>query len=138
MDNATELHGRFIFHGKILCGRRQSTPGLPGGIYTANENYRIKSNFLKILDNVPYNKSNRLKDVARELKIKILYLPVYSPNLNPIERLWKYMKKEVMANRYFPDLETFQKELMLFLRGIRKHRRELSSLITDNFHIVKT
>ena len=91
-----------------------------------------------ILDNAPYNKSNRLKDVARELKIKILYLPAYSPNLNPIERMWKYMKREVMANRYFPDLETFQRELMFFLRGIRKHRQELSSLITDNFHIVKT
>ena len=91
-----------------------------------------------ILDNAPYNKSNQVKDLARELKIKILYLPAYSPNLNPIERLWKFMKKEVMANRYYPDLETFQKELMLFLRGIRKHRQELSTLITDNFHIVKT
>ena len=48
------------------------------------------------------------------------------------------MKKNVMANRYFPDLETFQRELMLFLRGIRKHKQELSTLITDNFHIVKT
>lgn len=91
-----------------------------------------------ILDNAPYNKSNRLKGVAREMRIKILYLPAYSPNLNPIERLWKFMKREVMANRYFPDLETFQRELMLFLRGIRKHRQELSTLITDNFHIVKT
>ena len=91
-----------------------------------------------ILDNAPYNKSNQVRDLAWKLKIKILYLPAYSPNLNPIERLWKFMKKEVMANRYFPDLETFQKELMLFLRGIRKHRQELSTLITDNFHIVKT
>ena len=91
-----------------------------------------------ILDNAPYNKSNQVRDLARELKIKILYLPAYSPNLNPIERLWKFMKKEVMANRYYPDLETFQKELMLFLRGIRKHKQELSTLITDNFHIVKT
>ena len=91
-----------------------------------------------ILDNAPYNKSNQVRDLARELKIKILYLPVYSPNLNPIERLWKFMKKEVMANRYFPDLETFQREWMLFLRGIRKHKQELSSLITDNFHIIKT
>ena len=91
-----------------------------------------------ILDNAPYNKSNQVKDIARELKIKIQYLPAYSPNLNPIERLWKYMKKEVMANRYFPDVETFQRELMLFLRGIRKHKQDLSTLITDNFHIVKT
>ena len=91
-----------------------------------------------ILDNAPYNKSNRVRDLALELRIKILYLPPYSPNLNPIERLWKFMKKKVMANRYYPDIETFQRELMLFLRGIRKHKSELSTLITDNFHIVKT
>ena len=91
-----------------------------------------------ILDNAPYNKSKQVKELAWDLRIKIVYLPAYSPNLNPIERLWKYMKKEVMANRYYPDLETFQKELMLFLRGIRKHKGELSTLITDNFHIVKT
>ena len=91
-----------------------------------------------ILDNAPYNKSNQVRDLAKKLRIEILYLPAYSPNLNPIERLWKFMKKKVMANRYFPDLETFQKELMFFLRGIRKHKQELSTLITDNFHIVKT
>ena len=91
-----------------------------------------------IMDNAPYNKSNRLRDLAKELGIKILYLPPYSPNLNPIERLWKFMKKRVMANRYYPDIETFQRELMLFLRGIRKHKSELSTLITDNFHVVKT
>ena len=91
-----------------------------------------------VLDNAPYNKSNRVRDLAKELGIKILYLPPYSPNLNPIERLWKFIKKKVMANRYFPDLETFQKELMLFLRGIRKYRYELSTLITDNFHVVNT
>ena len=91
-----------------------------------------------VLDNAPYNKSSPVRDLAKELGIKIMYLPAYSPNLNPIERLWKFMKREVMANRYFPDLETFQRELMLFLRGIRKHKRKLSTLITDNFHIVET
>ena len=91
-----------------------------------------------IWDNAPYNRSNRVRGLARKLGIRIMYLPVYSPNLNPIERLWKFTKKSVLANRYFPDVKTFQTELMLFLRGIRKHRQELSSLITDNFHIVKT
>ena len=91
-----------------------------------------------IMDNAGYNKSYQAQNLAEELGIRIMYLPPYSPNLNPIERLWKFMKKKVMANTYFPDLETFQRELMLFLRGIRKHRQELSTLITDNFHLVKT
>ena len=38
----------------------------------------------------------------------------------------------------YTDLDTFQRELMLFLRGIRKHKQESSTLITDNFHIVQT
>ena len=91
-----------------------------------------------VLDNAGYNRSYKVQDLAEELGIKIMYLPAYSPNLNPIERLWKFMKREVMANRYFPDVEVFQRELMLFLRGIRKHKQELSTLITDNFHLVKT
>ena len=77
-----------------------------------------------VLDNAPYNKSSSVRDLAKKLGIRIMYLPPYSPNLNPIERLWKFMKGEVMANRYFPDVETFQRELMLFLRGIRKHKQE--------------
>ena len=91
-----------------------------------------------VLDNAPYNRSYRVRDLAKELRIKILYLPPYSPNLNPIERLWKFMKKKVMANTYYPDLDTFQRELTMFLRGIRKYRNELSTLITDNFHVLKT
>ena len=43
-----------------------------------------------------------------------------------------------MANNYFPDVKTFRKELMLFLRGVRKYKPELSTLITDNFHIIET
>ena len=82
-----------------------------------------------IMDNAGYNKSYEVQDTAKELGIKIEYLPSYSPNLNPIERLWKFMKKKVMANTYYPDIETFQEELMLFLRGIRRHRQELSTLI---------
>ena len=98
-----------------------------------------KKRICVIMDNAGYNRSYEVRDLAKEIGIKIEYLPSYSPNLNPIERLWKFMKKKkVMANTYFPDIETFQEELMLFLRGIRKHKQELSTLITDNFHIVKT
>lgn len=89
-----------------------------------------------VLDNAPYNRSAKVRSLARELNIKILYLPPYSPNLNPIERLWKFMKQKVMANQYFPDLATFRREVMLFMRGIRKYKNELSTLITDNFQVV--
>ena len=51
-----------------------------------------------VLDNAPYNRAKSVQDLAKKLEIKILYLPPYSPNLNPIERLWKFMKKKMHAN----------------------------------------
>jgi len=91
-----------------------------------------------ILDNAPYNRAKKVRKLAKQLEIRLLYLPPYSPNLNPIERLWKFMKKKVMANHYYEDLETFRAEVMEFFRTIRKHRDELSSLLTDNFRVVGT
>lgn len=89
-----------------------------------------------VLDNAPYNRSRVVRDLAARLEIRLLYLPPYSPNLNPIERLWKFVKQKVMANSYFPDLQSFRSEIMLFMRGIRKYRKELSTLITDNFQVL--
>jgi len=91
-----------------------------------------------VLDGAPYNKAEKVRELAKSLKIKIMYLPPYSPNLNPIERLWKFMKKKVTANRYFEEFDDFKKELMEFFRGIRKYRTELETLITDNFSVLGT
>jgi transposase len=86
-----------------------------------------------VLDNAPYNRAKKVKHLARQLKIRIYYLPPYSPNLNPIERLWKFMKKKVLANMYYESFSDFKKSVMEFFRGIRNHRFELETLITTNF-----
>ena len=91
-----------------------------------------------VLDGAAYNRSWKVRSLAKKLNIRILYLPPYSPNLNPIERLWKFMKKKVTANRYFEEYDDFKKSLMEFFRGIRKYHSELETLITDNFSIIGT
>ena len=91
-----------------------------------------------VLDGAPYNKAIKVKALAKVLRIRILYLPPYSPNLNPIERLWKFMKKKVTANRYYEKFSDFQNSLINFFRGIRKYRRELETMITDSFPILGT
>ena len=91
-----------------------------------------------VLDNAPYNRSYKVQNLAVKLKIKILYLPPYSPNLNPIERFWKFVKRKAIANTYFSDIKIFRKELMLFLRDVRQYKQELSTLVNDNFHIIET
>jgi transposase len=91
-----------------------------------------------VLDGAAYNKALVVKVLAKELNVKLLYLPPYSPNLNIIERLWKFMKKKVTANKYFEEFDDFKHTLMEFFRGIRKYKNELRTLLTDNFEIIGT
>jgi transposase len=90
-----------------------------------------------VLDNARYNRAGSVRKLAKNLRIKILYLPPYSPNLNPIERLWKFMKKKIMANEHYETIADFRSALSEFFRGIRKYRSELETLLTDNFQIMQ-
>lgn len=95
-----------------------------------------EKNLYLVLDNAPYNRAKVVRSLAKSLEIKILYLPPYSPNLNPIERLWKFMKKKMLANRHYEDILHFRKSITEFFRGIRKYWNELETLLTDNFQIL--
>ena len=96
----------------------------------------FEKNITLIMDNAAYNRSWKVTELAKKLEIKLFYLPPYSPNLNPIERLWKFMKKKVLYNRYYENFDEFASACMMFLRGIRKFKNELETLITDNFKVV--
>ncbi|MGE5754757.1 MAG: transposase, partial [Planctomycetaceae bacterium] len=66
--------------------------------------------------------------------IELLYLPSYSPNLNPIERLWKFVKKEVLSCRYYEDFAQFREAIVRCLEGVEgKHKAAIASLLTLNF-----
>ena len=54
-----------------------------------------------VLDNARYQKCALVHDLAKQLRIQLLYLPAYSPNLNLIERLWKYVKKQCLNGKYY-------------------------------------
>ena len=96
-----------------------------------------KSIFI-VLDGASYHRSVHVKELAERLGIKLVYLPAYSPNLNPIERLWKFMKKEVLANKHYENYDDFKFNISSFFRGIRKYKPELQTLITDNFSVMGT
>jgi transposase len=91
-----------------------------------------------IMDNAAYNRSSRVRELADELGINLTFLPAYSPNLNPIERLWKFFKKKVLYNKYYETREEFEDACTNFFRYIRKYRDELSTLLTDEFHVLGT
>lgn len=59
-----------------------------------------------VLDNAKYQKCKAVQGLASELCIDLIYIPPYSPNLNPIERLWKFVKSE-LRTKYYGDFEVF-------------------------------
>lgn len=91
-----------------------------------------------IVDNAGYFKGKRIKAFLKTSRIKLIYLPPYSPNLNLIERVWKLFKKKVLANRYFESFLEFRKACLAFFskNNWRSLKHELSSLLTENFQIV--
>ena len=60
------------------------------------------------LDNARYQKCALVKDLAASLQTELCYLPAYSPNLNLIERLWKFVKKKVLYSQYYADFIAFR------------------------------
>lgn len=95
-----------------------------------------EENITLIMDNAAFNRSCKVRLLAEVLKINLFYLPPYSPNLNPIERLWKFAKKKVLYNQYYEKFPDFKFAFNTFFRGIRQYHTELMTLITDNFKAV--
>ncbi len=87
-----------------------------------------------ILDNSGYHCSQRVKDAALEKGIMLHYLPPYSPNLNPIERLWKVMNEQVRNNRFFSSAKEFRDAIAeSFDSTLAKIAPFLRGRINDNF-----
>ena len=88
-----------------------------------------------IVDNARYYHSCLLKGYVEGTKIKLIFLPPYSPNLNLIERYWKFFKKKVQNNRYYETFDEFKQACKNFFRKRKKYLPELQSLMTENFHL---
>ena len=86
-----------------------------------------------ILDNAGYHKSQLFKDFVATTKVKIHYLPPYSPNLNPIERLWKVMRENVTYNTYYPKFADFTESILGFFKNILEYKSIIQNRINDNF-----
>ena len=91
-----------------------------------------------VLDNARYQRCARVQSVADTLGIELLYLPPYSPNLNLIERLWKFVKKQCLYSKYYTDFSAFTFAIEDCLAHTHTtHKQALSSLLTSNFQSFK-
>ena len=91
-----------------------------------------------ILDQSGYHRSIEVAEYAKKNKIKLHFLPPYSPNLNPIERLWKVMNEEVRNNYFFKSAKEFREKITEFFQWTLPNiAKSLTSRINDNFHLVE-
>lgn len=89
-----------------------------------------------VLDNARYQRCRLVQELAASLKIELLFLPSYSPNLNLIERLWKFVKKRALNGKYYATFAEFQVGIEDCLGKISTdYRTDMESLITRNFQM---
>jgi transposase len=89
-----------------------------------------------VLDNARYQRCALVQEHARRLQIELLFLPSYSPNLNLIERFWKYVKKECLYSKYYPAFAEFKQAIANCIAQARlKHQAKLESLLSLRFQV---
>jgi len=90
-----------------------------------------------VLDNARYQHCKKVQALADELGIELLFLPPYSPNLNLIERLWKFIKKECIHSRYFLDFQEFSESILGAIpHAYERYPEKLATLLTPKFQIL--
>lgn len=99
--------------------------------------YKEKSLIHLILDCAGYHKTSAVKEKAKELKIVLHFLPPYSPNLNPIERLWKVMNEKARNNVFFKNPKEFKDGISQFFNvTLPEIGTTLNSRINDKFQMI--
>jgi transposase len=87
-----------------------------------------------VLDNARYQRNKVVQALAAELSLTLLYLPSYSPNLNLIERLWRFLKRDSVYGKYHPNFAAFKAAIEDTLSKLSTtHADALASLMTLNF-----
>jgi transposase len=93
--------------------------------------------FLLYLDNARYYSKPCVKEwLANHREFRLVPLPAYSPNLNLIERLWKFLRKKAL-NRWHKTFEEMQTAVAEVLDRLGDYRDELATLMTERFAIVE-
>jgi transposase len=146
LSGAVDLVNKKLHYQEDLVLNKDSTISFLKKIEIA---YPTKKKIHLFVDNARYYKNKYVLDYLINSKIVMHFLPAYSPNLNPIERFWKWMKERVLYNTYYEHFDDFKQAVFGFLESIsnldpksalglafssriRDHFRPLGSLIPNS------
>ena len=113
------------------CVNQDSTVQL---LEMIDKKYRHAKPIMIILDNASDHYGQQVMELVKEYpRLKLVFLPTYSPELNLIERVWRFFKKKVLYNTYYENLEAFRKASIQFFQKIDQHQDALTSLLGGGF-----
>ncbi len=96
--------------------------------------YRKHTKIIMVVDNVRFHHAKLLKKwLKNHPQLELFYLPPYSPELNPIERDWWYMRKKITHNRYMKSLKERIKAFCRMFSHFQKPNQELLNICEINF-----
>jgi len=89
------------------------------------------------LDNARYFHSAKVRAWLKDNSlIQINFFPAYAPNLNLIERFWKYAKEQLVKNKYYNKYKIFRAKVFQFLNNVNDHIDKLKTLMVEKFQII--
>lgn len=101
--------------------------------------YSYAKEVMVLLDNASYHHAKEIKAlVEKSPRLKLVFLPPYSPELNLIERVWRFFKKQVLYNQYYENLDAFRKASIEFFSNITQHKDALRSLLGGGFQDLRS
>ena len=101
--------------------------------------YPLAPRIVLFLDNASYFKAKIVTEwLEKHPEMQIQYLPPYSPNLNLIERFWRFVKDKRVKNTYYEKYKTFRPKAFQLLNHVDKHVEEFKTLMVEKFEIVKS
>jgi len=130
------LNGAINLHEKTAIVLEEKTINQEATIrlLEAIKNHQKSGKVYLILDNAKYHHARLVRNwVLNHPRFTLMYLPAYSPNLNLIERLWRFFHQKVTNNRYFETFKEFKTETLRFFENLKQYEKELTTLLTDNF-----
>jgi transposase len=137
--NRLNLNGALNFNDKTAVVLEEKTINKEATIrlLEAIAKRQRKGKVYLILDNASYHHAFIVRHwKLHHPRFKLLFIPSYSPNLNLIERLWRFFHQKITWNHYFETFEEFKSTTLEFFKNLNLYEKELSTLLTDNFQLI--
>ena len=100
---------------------------------------KLANKIVLLVDNARYYYNADVYDyVTCSKQLELVFLPTYAPNLNLIERLWKFMKKKTLYNKYYATFKEFKAAIGNFFLRLPEYYDELSTILSEDFQIIGT